>query len=84
MQFETLVGELQPISFNTGIFKDPKFDALVDITTSISPESSGRLDPLAPLSGGGGAPLTFQAPSSSTSGPASGGTTASTSATGGH
>lgn len=50
-KFETLVGELQPISFNTGIFSDARFNALVDITTPISPESAGRLDPLAPISG---------------------------------
>ncbi|HQT83024.1 MAG TPA: hypothetical protein PLW99_02660 [Candidatus Paceibacterota bacterium] len=55
VRFQTLVGELQPISFNTAIFSDPRFDALVDITTSISPESSGRSDPLAPFSGGSAA-----------------------------
>ncbi len=54
MQFETLVGELQPISFNTSIFSDARFNALVDITTSVSPESFGRLDPLAPISGASG------------------------------
>ena len=52
MQFETLVGELEPVSFNVGIFSDARFNALVDITTSVSPESFGRLDPLAPISGG--------------------------------
>lgn len=51
MQFEKLIGELRPISFNTGIFSDPRFNALADLTTPISPESFGRLDPLAPLSG---------------------------------
>lgn len=50
-QFEALVGELQPISFDTSIFQDPRFNALVDITTPISPESAGRLDPLAPIPG---------------------------------
>ncbi len=50
-QFETLVSELQPISFNTGIFSDPRFNALVDITTVVSPEPSGRPDPLAPIPG---------------------------------
>src|SRR3989344_2104925 len=50
MQFEALVGELQPVSFNTSIFSDTRFNALVDITTSVAPESFGRLDPLAPLS----------------------------------
>lgn len=66
-QFETLVGELQPISFDTSIFSDTRFNALVDIATPISPESFGRLDPMAPLSSGvaaspgpsvGGAPIT--------------------------
>ncbi|MDP1690201.1 MAG: hypothetical protein Q8L52_03305 [bacterium] len=50
MQFEALVGELQPVSFNTNIFSDARFNALVDITTPVAPESFGRLDPLAPLS----------------------------------
>ena len=53
MQFETLVGQLQPISFNTKIFSDARFNALVDITTPVSPEPFGRSDPLAPISGGG-------------------------------
>lgn len=50
-QFEALVGELQPISFDTRIFSDPRFNALVDITTTVSPEPSGRPDPLAPIPG---------------------------------
>lgn len=50
-QFETLVGELQPISFNTSIFSDARFNALVDITAMVTPESSGRPDPLAPIPG---------------------------------
>ena len=50
MQFETLVGELQSVSFNTSIFSDARFNALVDITTPVALESFGRLDPLAPLS----------------------------------
>ena len=54
MQFEALVGQLEPISFNTKIFSDPRFNALVDITTPISPEPFGRVDPLAPISGGSG------------------------------
>ncbi len=53
-QFQTLVGELQPISFDTGIFSDARFNALVDITVSVSPEPVGRLDPLAPIPGIGG------------------------------
>lgn len=49
-QFELLVGELDSISFNTGIFSDARFDALDTIATPISPESFGRTDPLAPVS----------------------------------
>lgn len=50
-RFQTLVSELQPISFNTSIFSDPHFMALVDLTTPIAPETSGRLDPFAPVTG---------------------------------
>jgi hypothetical protein len=50
-QFQSLVSQLQPISFNTSIFSDPRFMALVDLSTSITPEASGRLDPFAPVSG---------------------------------
>jgi len=50
-QFQSLVSQLQPISFNTAIFEEPNFLALVDLTTPITPESSGRLDPFAPVSG---------------------------------
>ncbi len=50
-QFQSLVSELTPISFNTAIFSDPRFAALIDLTTPISPESSGRLDPFAPVPG---------------------------------
>jgi len=48
-QFQALVSELQPISFNTDIFSDPKFNALIDLRTPVIPESSGRLDPFAPV-----------------------------------
>lgn len=50
VQFQTLMSTL-PISFNTAIFSDSRFNALVDLTTQISPESSGRLDPFATLNG---------------------------------
>lgn len=49
-QFQSLVSQLQPISFDTSIFSDPRFTSLVDLTTPITPESSGRLDPFAPIS----------------------------------
>lgn len=48
-QFAALVSQLQPISFNTNIFQDPNFMALVDLSTPVTPESAGRLDPFAPL-----------------------------------
>lgn len=49
VRFQTLVGELQPISFSTDIFSDPRFNALIDIVVPVTPESSGRLDPFAPV-----------------------------------
>ena len=51
MQFQTLISELQPISFDTKIFSDARFNALVDITTPVSPETIGRLDPFAAVTG---------------------------------
>ena len=50
-QFQSLVSELTPISFNTAIFSDPRFAALIDLTTPVSPEPSGRLDQFAPVPG---------------------------------
>lgn len=47
--FQALVSELTPISFNTEIFSDPRFNALTDLRTPIAPESAGRLDPFAPV-----------------------------------
>lgn len=49
-EFASLVSELAPISFDTGIFSDARFGALVDLATPITPEPSGRPDPFAPLS----------------------------------
>ncbi|MGD0328470.1 MAG: hypothetical protein ABSB00_02015 [Minisyncoccia bacterium] len=46
-QFETLVSELTPISFDTSIFSDSRFNALVDISTPITPEPISRPDPFA-------------------------------------
>ena len=51
VQFQTLVTELEPISFDTSVFSDPRFIALTDLTTSIAPEQSGRTDPFAPVAG---------------------------------
>jgi hypothetical protein len=50
-RFQTLVSELKPISFNTEIFSDARFMALVDLATPIAPESAGRLDPFALIVG---------------------------------
>lgn len=50
-QFETLVGELSPISFDTSIFSDPRFQSLVDLATPVAPEPMGRLDPFAVVPG---------------------------------
>jgi hypothetical protein len=52
-QFQTLVGELQPISFDSNIFSDARFNALVSLATPIAPESTGRLDPFAAVSSSG-------------------------------
>ncbi len=48
-KFQTLLGELNPVSFDTGIFLDPRFMALVDLATPVAPETTGRLDPFAPV-----------------------------------
>ena len=50
-KFQLLVSQLQPISFNTALFSDPRFMSLVNLATPITPEASGRLDPFAPVSG---------------------------------
>ena|SRR3989344_6029087 len=49
-RFQTLLSELQPVSFNTNIFSEPRFMALVDLATPVAPETVGRLDPFAPVS----------------------------------
>lgn len=50
-RFQTLVSGLQSISFNTNIFSDARFMALVDLATPITPETAGRLDPFAVVLG---------------------------------
>ena len=51
MRFKTLVSELGPITFNTDIFSNQNFMALVDLSTPVAPESAGRLDPFAVIPG---------------------------------
>ena len=50
-RFETLIGQLEPITFDLTVLSDPRFDALVDLSTPVTPESSGRTDPFAPVPG---------------------------------
>ena len=50
-KFQTLVGELTPITFDTAIFSDARFNSLVNISTPIAPEPAGRLDPFAAVIG---------------------------------
>lgn len=50
-EFQVLVSKLTPISFDNSIFSDPRFNALVDLTTPITPEPAGRLDPFATVAG---------------------------------
>lgn len=51
-RFQALISKL-PIAFDGSIFVDPRFNALIDLTTQVSPESAGRLDPFAPIQGVG-------------------------------
>lgn len=50
-RFQALASELQPLTFDTTIFTEARFLALVDITTPVTPEAMGRLDPFAPVPG---------------------------------
>jgi len=50
-KFQDLAGKLRLISFRADIFSDSRFNALADLTTPVSPESIGRIDPFAPLAG---------------------------------
>lgn len=61
-RFQTLFAELAPITFDTRIFSDPRFLALVDITTPVAPEAQGRTDPFAPLGVGGSSRATSTTP----------------------
>ena len=65
-QFQTLASELGSISFDTSIFSDARFNALADLTTPISPESTGRLDPFAQVSNSGIRPVSTSTASSTT------------------
>lgn len=49
VSFISLVGQLDPIEFDTRILDDQRFQALVDIRTEVVPEPQGRTDPFGPL-----------------------------------
>ncbi len=49
VSFLNLVAQIDPLTFDTSIFSDPRFISLVDIRTAIVPEAKGRIDPFAPL-----------------------------------
>ena len=51
MQFQQLVSELKQISFDTTLFSDTHFKALIDLTTPVTPETVGRIDPFALVPG---------------------------------
>lgn len=48
-RFLQLSSELNPVTFDTQVFSDPRFLALIDITTPVTPEPQGRTDPFSPL-----------------------------------
>ena len=56
--FITLVGQLDPIVFDTSLLADPRFTSRTDIRTTIVPEASGRTDPFAPIAGASAATVT--------------------------
>lgn len=49
LSFITLVGKLDPITFDTTVLSDPRFISRQDIRTAIVPEATGRRDPFAPI-----------------------------------
>lgn len=49
--FLTLASQLEPVGFDTTVLSDSRFTSLIDIQTTILPETSGRIDPFAPLPG---------------------------------
>ena len=49
LSFISLVGQIDPITFDTSLLSDPRFISRNDIRTAIVPEPAGRRDPFAPL-----------------------------------
>jgi hypothetical protein len=50
-RFKVLVSQLAGITFDTKLFSDSRFMGLIDLSTPVEPETSGRLDPFAPIPG---------------------------------
>lgn len=50
MKFRELIVRL-PSSFDTKIFQDARFGSLLDLTTQVTPEAAGRVDPFAAIPG---------------------------------
>lgn len=49
LSFISLVGKLEPITFDTSILSDPRFTGRQDIRTAIVPEATGRKDPFSSI-----------------------------------
>lgn len=49
LTFLALTARIDPVDFDTSILQDPRFAALRDIRTSVTPEATGRFDPFAPF-----------------------------------
>lgn len=47
--FLALTAQIDPVSFDISILRDPRFMRLQDIKTAIIPEAAGRVDPFAPF-----------------------------------
>lgn len=68
-RFQSLLSELMGVTFDTRVFSDARFMALVDLTTPITPETPGRIDPFAPLGTGALATSTASRSSTTTTSP---------------
>ncbi len=47
--FLLLTSRIDPVRLTTNVLQDPRFMSLEDIRVAIIPETSGRIDPFAPL-----------------------------------
>ncbi len=58
ISFISLIGQIDPISFDVSVLSNPKFTQLQDIRIAVIPEPSGRKDPFSPYAGAIIAPTT--------------------------